>query len=248
MPIVHREGGGGAAVQFMSDAAAVDCQKQMKCWRLFRSLLELLIPCCGCSYVEHEEAEDVYVRQPSAAASGRTEATVTGTIFGRRNGRVSFCIQQTSRATAPALLLDLAVPTRVLAREMMTGLLRIALECNVSYNDAQKNGSLFSVPVWTMYFNGKKVGLAIRRNPTKADLGFLKVMRSVFVGAGVVGRKSAPENVGEEGRPDELMYFRANFKRVSGSGDSESFHLINPDGNVGQELSISFRRSRKTKA
>ncbi|KAF3791970.1 MIZU-KUSSEI 1 protein [Nymphaea thermarum] len=246
MPIIHHEvGGGRGAVQFMSDAAAVDCQKQMKCWRLFRSLLELLIPCCGCSYVEHEEAEDIYVRQPSVGASGRTEATITGTIFGRRKGRVSFCIQHNSKATTPALLLDLAVPTRVLAREMMTGLLRISLECNV---DAQKSGSLFSVPVWTMYFNGKKVGLAIRRNPTKADLGFLKVMRSVFVGAGIVGRKTAPENGLEEGCPDELMYFRANFKRVSGSGDSESFHLINPDGNVGQELSIFFRRSRKTKA
>lgn len=65
---------------------------------------------------------------------------------------------------------------------------------------------------------------------TDADMAIFKTMRSVSVGAGVL--------------PDgDLMYLRASFERVSGSVDSESFHMINPVGSTGQELSIFLLRS-----
>lgn len=88
-----------------------------------------------------------------------------------------------------------------------------------------------------MYCNGRKVGYAFKRKPSKGDMDALKLMRSVIAGAGVISGK-------ELDRDDELMYLRANFERVSGSSEAESFHLMDPDGNIGQELSIFFFRSR----
>lgn len=82
------------------------------------------------------------------------------------------------------------------------------------------------------------MGYAVRRRPTKGDEEALQLMSSVVAGAGVIRRKEM------DGEVDELMYLRANFERVSGSSDSESFHLIDPEGNLGQELSIFFIRSR----
>ena len=43
---------------------------------------------------------------------------------------------------------------------------------------------------------------------------------------------------------DQLMYLRASFKRVRGSDNCESFHLIDPEGDIDQELSVFFFRSR----
>ena len=88
-----------------------------------------------------------------------------------------------------------------------------------------------------MYCNGRKVGYAVKRRPSKADMDALRLMSSVFVGAGMISGKELDHD-------DELMYLRANFERVRGSSDSETFHLIDPDGNIGQELSIFFFRSR----
>ncbi|KAL0816151.1 hypothetical protein Bca101_072595 [Brassica carinata] len=36
----------------------------------------------------------------------------------------------------------------------------------------------------------------------------------------------------------ETLYLRPKFERVTGSSDSEAFHMVNPDGSCGQELSI----------
>lgn len=88
-----------------------------------------------------------------------------------------------------------------------------------------------------MYCNGRKVGYAVRRKVSKADMDLLRLMDSVVVGAGVISGKQLDHD-------DELMYLRANFKRVAGSSDSESYHLIDPDGNIGQELSVFLFRSR----
>ncbi|OMO56172.1 Cation-transporting P-type ATPase [Corchorus capsularis] len=120
---------------------------------------------------------------------------------------------------------------------MQGGILRIALECNDN-NSNNNSESVLSMAAWTMYCNGRKVGYAVKRRPSKADMDALKAMSSVVVGAGMISGK-------ELGRhDDELMYLRANFERVRGSSDSESFHLIDPEGNIGQELSIFFFRSR----
>ncbi|KAJ0026176.1 hypothetical protein Pint_09144 [Pistacia integerrima] len=155
-------------------------------------------------------------------------STITGTFFGYRKGRVSFCLQDDTRSS-PLLLLEFAVPTAYLAREMQYGLLRIALECD-RQKQSSTSCSLFNVPVWSMYCNGRKVGFAIRRQMSVSDVAVLKLMQSVSVGA----------ELEEEG---DLMYLRASFERVIGSADSESFHMINPVGSSGQELSIFLLRS-----
>lgn len=73
---------------------------------------------------------------------------------------------------------------------------------------------------------------------TANDATVLKLMQLVSVGAGVL-----PVASKMEGSNGDLMYLRASFERVIGSVDSESFHMINPSGSSGQELSIFLLRS-----
>lgn len=126
----------------------------------------------------------------SARSLGRT---VTGTIFGYRKGKVTFCVQEDPKA-APSLLLELAMPTDILVREMASGLLRIALECETKGRDKgmddmlesddgslkpRKPVPLIMEPVWSMFCNGRKVGFAIRRTCTEADRLVLSVIEQV---------------------------------------------------------------------
>ncbi|KAK6258819.1 hypothetical protein SCA6_013293 [Theobroma cacao] len=226
-----------ATTHISNGVTSVDCQKQVRSWRLLRSLMELLIPSCNCTFVDdHEIKHENYLRSYYPQPVCTSSSVITGTIFGYRRGKVSFCIQANSKSTNPILLLEFAVPTAVLAREMQGGILRIALECTSSGNDGNSD-SVLSVPVWTMYCNGRKVGYAFKRRPSKADMDALRLMGSVVVGTGMISGKELDHD-------DELMYLRANFDRVRGSSHSESFHLIDPDGNIGQELSVFFFRSR----
>ncbi|KAG9450743.1 hypothetical protein H6P81_010708 [Aristolochia fimbriata] len=250
----------------MNETTAIDCQKQVRSWRLVRSYMELLVPSCGCYCPEErnqEEEEEEEERNRRREKFSKTSSVltqipkhvvelptiVTGTIFGFRHGKVSLCIQANHR-TAPIVLLGLAVPSAVLAREMLSGLLRIALHCNYfNINNNARNGGistsrprslppLVSMPLWTVYCNGRKAGFAVKRRPTKSDMEVLRLMQSVPVGAGSIN----PNLLSYE--DDELIYLRANFERVSGFAHSLSFHLINPDStSTGQELSIFFLRS-----
>ncbi|KAK7311110.1 hypothetical protein RJT34_09025 [Clitoria ternatea] len=227
---------GGSSMS--SGVTTVDCQKQVRSWRLLRFLIELLIPTCNCTFLEENQSETKSEKHslqkyPSLMSSS---TTITGTIFGYRRGKVSFCIQGNSNSTNPILLLELAIPTSVLAKEMRGGTLRIVLESSTSTSGScSKN--LFSTPLWTMYCNGRKVGYAVKRRPSNGDFEVLNLMRSVDVGTGVISGKELHQE-------DELMYLRANFQRVHGSSHSESFHLIDPEGSIDQELSIFFFRSR----
>lgn len=155
---------------------------------------------------------------------------VTGTLFGYRKGHVHFAVQEHPRAH-PLLLLELATPTNTLVKEMASGLVRIALECERTQN----RGKLFLEQVWTMYCNGRKTGYAIRRVCSEADLQVLSLVQAVSMGAGVLPLQ-------EEGPEGELMYMRARFERVVGSRDSEAFYMMNPDGTGGPELSIFLLR------
>lgn len=86
-----------------------------------------------------------------------------------------------------------------------------------------------------MYCNGKKVGFAVKRKPTKSDLQVLGQMELVNIGAGIIHGKN------KINCDDDIMYLRGKFERVHGSYDnSESFHLIDLEGSMGQELSIFF--------
>ncbi|KDP29736.1 hypothetical protein JCGZ_18671 [Jatropha curcas] len=240
------------ATNITNGVTTADCQKQVRSWRLFKSLIELLIPNCNCTSIEEQQQKPTkkefvehfqnyynytYNPNPNFTAS----STITGTFFGFRRGKASFCIQTDSKSVNPIFLLEFAVPTTILAKEMQGGILRIALECsNYGYNNVNYDYSsccLLSMPLWNMYCNGRKAGYAVKRRPSKVDREALRLMGSVVVGAGIISGK-------ELDRDDELMYLRANFARVSGSSEAESFHLIDPDGGIGQELSIFFFRSR----
>ncbi|PIN16068.1 hypothetical protein CDL12_11291 [Handroanthus impetiginosus] len=168
---------------------------------------------------------------------------VTGTLFGYRRGHVSFAVQDDPRSE-PVLLIELAVSTSTLVKEMSSGLVRIALECEKTHPPRGGGGRaavrLFGEPTWTMYCNGRKCGYAVSRACTDSDWHVLSTVQRVSVGAGVIpvvddGRKGSSA----EG---ELLYMRARFERVVGSRDSEAFYMLNPDGNGGPELSIFLLR------
>ncbi|XP_027364326.1 protein MIZU-KUSSEI 1 [Abrus precatorius] len=170
---------------------------------------------------------------------------VTGTLFGHRRGHISFAVQLDSRAE-PLLLLELAMSTSSLVKEMSSGLVRIALECQKVPATAHggRHKRLFQEPNWTMYCNGRKCGYAVSRTCGDLDWHVLSTVQSVSVGAGVIplledGDESRKGGGGSEG---ELMYMRARFERVVGSRDSEAFYMLNPDGNGGPELSIFLLR------
>ncbi|KAL9237961.1 hypothetical protein vseg_012448 [Gypsophila vaccaria] len=167
---------------------------------------------------------------------------VTGTLFGHRKGHVTFAVQDHPKQD-PALLVELAVSTSALVREMSSGLVRIALECESRGKHGSTSTStstkLLSEPVWTMYCNGKKRGYATSRASTAFDWYVLNTVQSVSVGAGVIPLVESRSGSGSEG---ELLYMRAKFERVVGSRDSEAFYMLNPDGNGGPELSIFLLR------
>ncbi|TYI40056.1 hypothetical protein ES332_A02G137200v1 [Gossypium tomentosum] len=160
---------------------------------------------------------------------------ITGTLFGHRRGHVSFAVQDDPRSE-PVLLLELAMSTASLVKEMSSGLVRIALE---SEKAPGRTGSLFHEPTWSMYCNGRKSGYAVTRTCTESDWHVLSTVQSVSVGAGVIPVVEDAKSGGSEG---ELLYMRAKFERVVGSRDSEAFYMLNPDNNGGPELSIFLLR------
>ncbi|XP_066314628.1 protein MIZU-KUSSEI 1-like [Miscanthus floridulus] len=190
----------------------------------------------------------------AAAIAGRHRqvglgARLTGTLYGHRRGHVHLAFQVDQRA-CPALLLELAAPTASLVREMASGLVRIALECDrakgAACAAAATNGGggggcrkLVEEKAWRAYCNGKGCGYAVRRECGAADWRVLRALEPVSMGAGVI-----PAACG--GGEGDVMYMRARFERVVGSRDSEAFYMMNPDsstgGNGGPELSIYLLR------
>ncbi|KAL6848889.1 hypothetical protein ACP4OV_021472 [Aristida adscensionis] len=183
-------------------------------------------------------------------------ARLTGTLYGHRRGHVHLAFQVDPRA-CPALLLELAAPTAALVREMASGLVRIALECERAKGAAALPTPAASAPgagagdggkklleetVWRAYCNGKSCGYAVRRECGAADWRVLRALEPVSMGAGVIPAASCG---GGEG---DVMYMRARFERVVGSRDSEAFYMMNPDsssgggGNGGPELSVYLLR------
>ncbi|CAN6341151.1 unnamed protein product [Urochloa humidicola] len=181
-------------------------------------------------------------------------ARLTGTLYGHRRGHVHLAFQLDPRA-CPALLLELAAPTAALVREMASGLVRIALECErakgsalptptaAGHNSGGGGGNgrkLLEETVWRAYCNGKSCGYAVRRECGAADWRVLRALEPVSMGAGVIPAASCG---GGEG---DVMYMRARFERVVGSRDSEAFYMMNPDnttsGHGGPELSVYLLR------
>ncbi|XP_043687574.1 protein MIZU-KUSSEI 1-like [Telopea speciosissima] len=159
---------------------------------------------------------------------------ITGTLFGYRKGRVSFSMQENPKCL-PTLVVELAMQTNTLQKEMSSGMVRIALECEKrSEKDKVK---LLDEPVWSMYCNGKKSGYGIKRDATDEDLNVMELLKAVSMGAGVL-----PGNSEVEGPDGELAYMRAHFERVVGSKDSETLYMLSPGGDNSPELSLFFVR------
>ncbi|KAI3694535.1 hypothetical protein L1987_77502 [Smallanthus sonchifolius] len=165
---------------------------------------------------------------------------VTGTLFGNRRGHVSFTVQYDPRSE-PILIVEMAVSTAALVKEMSSGLVRIALECEKQHarGEARGNTKLFHEPTWSMYCNGRKCGYAQTRACSESDWHVLSTVQTISVGAGVI---PVVEEGGKGKGEGELLYMRARFERVVGSRDSEAFYMMNPDCSGGPELSIFLLR------
>ncbi|KAI4330518.1 hypothetical protein MLD38_028802 [Melastoma candidum] len=178
----------------------------------------------------------------SLAAPSSLSRKVTVTLFGFRHGHVSLTIQEQPWSD-PVLIIQLAISTSALVREMSSGHLRIALECEKRARGAVK---LFHEPKWTVYCNSRKCGYANPREGTGLDLHVLCTIRNVSVGAGVIPMIGDDDGGGRSkkggGSGGELLYMRAKFERVVGNQDSEAYYMLNPDGNGGPELSIFLLR------
>ncbi|PWA64867.1 hypothetical protein CTI12_AA341520 [Artemisia annua] len=118
---------------------------------------------------------------------------------------------------------------------MSLGMVRIALECEKQLD--KDKIKLLEEPFWTMFFNGKKGGLGVKRDASEEDLNVFDLLRLVSMGTGDLPGKSDME-----GSNGEIAYMRAHFDRVVGSKDSETLYMLSPDGNNGHELSIFFVR------
>lgn len=161
---------------------------------------------------------------------------LVGTLFGYRRGHVHFAFQK-DPTSHPVFLVELATPITGLVREMASGLVRIALECDKDDKKAGGGAScrLIDQAVWRTYCNGKKCGFATRRECGAKEWQILKAVEPISMGAGVL-----PAAANGEG--EVVMYMRAKFERVVGSRDSEAFYMMNPDSNAAPELSIYLLR------
>uniref|UniRef100_A0A1J3JZ22 Protein MIZU-KUSSEI 1 n=1 Tax=Noccaea caerulescens TaxID=107243 RepID=A0A1J3JZ22_NOCCA len=182
---------------------------------------------------------------------------VVGTLFGSRRGHVHFSIQK-DPTSPPAFMIELATPISGLVKEMASGLVRLALECDKAKEEEKEEGEngnrrhgggdktritiprrLVEEQMWRTYCNGKKCGFATRRECGEKEKKVLKALEMVSMGAGVL-----PETVDSSGGDGggDIMYMRAKFERIVGSRDSEAFYMMNPDSNGAPELSIYLLR------
>uniref|UniRef100_A0A803L7A8 Protein MIZU-KUSSEI 1 n=1 Tax=Chenopodium quinoa TaxID=63459 RepID=A0A803L7A8_CHEQI len=172
-------------------------------------------------------------------------------VFKFTRGHVHIAFQEDPKTT-PAFLIELSTPTSVLVREMASGLVRVALECDKKLD--KKGVKLLEEPLWRAYCNGKKCGYAMRRECGPHEWRVLRSVGPITMGAGVLPREGGSEDDGDSSdgsggggqhgraKEGELMYMRAKFERIVGSKDSEAFYMMNPDGNGGPELSVYLLR------
>lgn len=98
-------------------------------------------------------------------------------------------------------------------------------------------GWVLEEPMWTMFCNGKRVGYAVRRDPTEDDIAVLETLWAVTMGGGVL-----PGRSDVDGPDGEMAYMRGSFEHTVGSRDSESLYMVGPPGGDCPELAIFFVR------
>ncbi|PKA62279.1 hypothetical protein AXF42_Ash016071 [Apostasia shenzhenica] len=191
------------------------------------------------------------LRAPTAAlAPLPCRQRVTGTFFGRRRARVSFAVQEDPQSD-PFLLLELAIPTFHLVKEMASGMVRILLESENCFAFAaadgdpsmptkkekkknNKNRALWEEPLWNMYCNGQRCGYAVARACSPADTRLLSVVRAVSVGAGLLKSPALPS-------PEKLKGSDTNYLSRSGSRVSAAAAA---SGGGGVDEEVMYMRAR----
>ncbi|XP_010555003.1 PREDICTED: protein MIZU-KUSSEI 1, partial [Tarenaya hassleriana] len=227
---------------------------QLKLSSLLRSLINIInIPTCKFLSLPSPPSSAGAGQLITIATGGGSSSLgrrVTGTLYGHRRGHVTFAVQYDPRSD-PVLVLELAMSTAALVKEMSSGLVRIALECEKRPPAAEEAAErrrrrpvkLFQEPMWTMYCNGKKCGYAVSRGAcNESDWRVLNTVSRVSVGAGVIPAEKHIGGGAAAAELGELLYMRGRFERVVGSRDSEAFYMMNPDKNGGPELSIFLLR------
>ncbi|XP_072980340.1 protein MIZU-KUSSEI 1-like [Typha angustifolia] len=200
----------------------------------FRSFPILPAPSCRLP-----SPSSLLVPRPTRDGHIHGATRTTGTLFGYRKSRITFSLQDHPRSV-PLLLLDLNTPTAKFIQEMgASGLLRVALECEKKTPAAASSAAktrLLDEPLWSAFINGRSIGYSSRREPTDVDVKVMQLLHAVSMGAGVLPADLTDPVDGE------LTYMRAYFDRVVGSKDSETFYMLNPEGNSGPELTVFFVR------
>ncbi|KAI3437419.1 SCP domain-containing protein [Psidium guajava] len=200
-----------------------DANHHQPWWNIFKSVLDVVLPCCAC--------------RPfllfSLYSPPATVAAVTGTIIcPTNNGRIKIAMQNHAETT-PFMTLELPLHTSHFAALVRGETDRIVFTCPDELDGGSRH-PLLSAPVWAMLCNGRKMGFAVRRAGSHEDALLLEMIRSVTAGAGLL-----PDKAGF----GEHKYLRGQFVRTVGSSDSEAYHLVDPSGCFGQELSLFFLRN-----
>lgn len=192
------------------------------------------------------------VASASTGAAGASRRRMTGTLFGYRDARIALSLQDNPRCQ-PTLVVELALPTHALLRDLgTTAGARIVLESEKRAADGgdgagagassrrereQQDGWVLEESMWTMSCNGKKVGYAVRRDPTDDDIAVLETLWAVSMGGGVL-----PGISDMDGKDGEMAYMRGSFEHIIGSRNSESLYMISPHGGDCPELAVFFVR------
>lgn len=146
-------------------------------------------------------------------------------------------------------MVELALPTHALLRELGAHAgARIVLEVekraeqgtadgNEAIATTDHDGWVLEELMWTMFCNGKRVGYAVRRDPTEEDIAVLETLWAVSMGGGVL-----PGRSDMDGPDGEMAYMRGSFEHTVGSRDSESLYMVGPPGGDCPELAIFFVR------
>ncbi|KAI4986973.1 hypothetical protein ZWY2020_019603 [Hordeum vulgare] len=225
-----------------------------------RRALPILAPRCGKTARESETAaastsqsqSHLMSRHVASGGGRRPCRRVTGTLFGRRKGRVALALQETPRSL-PSLVVELALQTHALLRELGNPAgARIVLETERRRGAGEgpsKRAPLLEEAAWTMFCNGRKTGYAVRREATDYDLTVMETLRAVSMGAGVLPVPvAAGAAAGGGGGDDEVAYMRGCFEHLVGSWDSESLYMVAPQQGggtgtgTGPELAVFFVR------
>ncbi|KAK3141376.1 hypothetical protein QOZ80_4BG0333070 [Eleusine coracana subsp. coracana] len=233
--------------------------RRSRALRVFDSMcrsLPLFTPSCGLKHHHHRPAADPprhsdsllshlaslpLPHPPPSGGLGSSSRRLTGTLFGYRHCRVSLALQDTARCL-PDLVVELAVPTHALLRELSAmGGVRVVLETEKRAADDQHNHShgeqqehdddawVLEEVTWTMFCGGKRVGYAVRREPTALDVQVLETLWAVSMGGGVLPLPAV--GAGDVDWPDgEMAYLRGSFEHTVGSRDSESLYMVGPPG------------------